>query len=54
MESNDYVDKDTRTAMCFSLHLNCSKVYHLAESINELKNSIILVCVFEESEAEAH
>ena len=42
MKAKDGVDKEASTAFgCDSLR-NCNKMYHLAEPVNEHKNTIIL------------
>ena len=48
------VSKDTSTALGFDQLYYSNKMYHLAESVNKHKNTIILVVVFKDYEDEVH
>ena len=54
MESKGRVSKDTSTALGFDQLYYSNKMYHLAESVNKHKNTIILVVVFKDYEDEVH
>ena len=54
MELKDRVDKYTTTDLCRDLLGLCSKMHYLAETVNEQKDTIIVVVFFGETEDEVH
>ena len=54
VKSKNRVNKDTSTPVCCDRLGYSSKMDHLAETIHEDKNTIILANVFGETEDEVH